>query len=480
MGLYQGACVMIGRLMEKARIWLKNLDASYFYAFFGEATLGFMFLFYAVLARILGPEQNGVFTAAVSLGGILAALIQFGLPALLTRDVANEPDNGPCNTFLFLVVQIINTVPILMILPFILHMLDFTREGYLICYVVIFAELLRSAKMLWRGIMKGRGWFQTEAVSVGIERLVVVFCSGVVLLLTRNLVLVVATLALARLADSIGIAFYLSRKVRLWAEINRDALMKTYRRAYPFAVHGLLWLLYYQVDIIMLKAIASTEEVGYYGAAYRVLEIFAALPRVVFYVSYTRFAENHTRNPSDLPRQAWQSVHMLLIFVLPSIVIAGYAQPAMMPMIYGPAYLPSIILMAVLLPSLSVKMFSTLSEEYLLATGHEKKLLPLMFIVTASNILANLILIPGYGALGAAIATVISECILCVLGLRLIIRHGLRQLGYRFAGMAVMCLLLAAAPSLLVAGYSLWIAAGLSVLCIIALFFFNTYNRRQV
>ncbi len=454
---------MIGRLYSRAGGWLNKRDASYLYALLGEATLGLIFVFYALLARILGPEQNGVFTAAVSLGGILAVFIQFGLPPLLTREVAGDPDGAPRQALLFLAIQVANTVPVLAVLPFILAVLDFTRQGAVVGYIVIFAELFRSVKMLWRGVMRGRGWFNIEALSVALERLFVVLAAGAVLLLTRNLVAVVAALALARLADNIGVGAYLRRKIGTWSGLRRKDVSALYRRAYPFALHGLLWILYYQVDIIMLKAMAPVEEVGYYGAAFRVLEIFAALPRVIFYVAFTRFAAGHARDPGGLPRLAYRTVRMLLLFVLPALIIAGYAQPAMIRLIYGTAYLPAIILMAVLLPSLSVKLFSYFSEEFLLATGREKKVIPLMITVAVSNIAINLLLIPRYGALGAALATGITECIYTGLGLWTVTRHALPRAGRRFALLVGPSAALVAAPVLILAGHSPWLAAGVSL-----------------
>ena len=47
---------------------LSRIDFSYIYAFMSEATLALTFVFYIILARVLGPEQYGVFAGAVALG----------------------------------------------------------------------------------------------------------------------------------------------------------------------------------------------------------------------------------------------------------------------------------------------------------------------------------------------------------------------------------------------------------------------------
>lgn len=440
------------------------LDMSYLYAFLGETTMAVMFVFYVVLARVLGPETYGVFAAAAALSGILGVFIQFGLPVLLTRDVAGDRRHGSASTGRFLLIQGINTLPVLAVLPLLARMLGFDRQGLIICLLMCLAELCRSAKMLWRAVMKGNGWFHTESVSVAIERITAVGCSLAVLLLTGNLVWVVATLVLVRICDNAGVGLFLASRVPLSGKCNGAGMAASYRRALPFAVHGILWILYYQVDMVMLKAMAPEAEAGYYGASFRVMEIFSALPRVVFYVAFTRFARCMAENPALLPRKVLEATRVLVVVVLPPLVLAGYTQPWLLRLMYGPAYLPSIILLAVLLPGLGVKMFSTLAEEYLLATGSEKKLPPLLLVVALTNIGANLCLIPRLGAMGAALATILSESVFCLLGMTIMLRGGAGGIGPRIINVLVPTVILGAAPTLLVVGLPLAWSLGIGLL----------------
>ncbi len=460
--------------MSSVPKWLKIMrqcDFSYVYAFLGETTMAAMFLLYVLLARMLGPEDYGVFTAAVALAGIFGVLIQFGLPALLTRNVATNPQEGTRTAGCYLMIQILNTLPVLAALPFLAHILGFTREGTILCVVLIFAELFRSIKMLWRSVMKGNSWFRMESVSVAIERFATVLCALAVLALTRNLLWVVTALMLVRLVDNLGVGGFLAGKVRLGKKPCAHELRDAYRKALPFAVHGILWILYYQVDMVMLKAMAPEKEVGYYGAAYRVVEIFSALPRVVFYVAFTRFARCMADNPAFLPRKVLETCRILLFVMLPPLVIVGYTQPWLMRWMFGQAYLPSILLLAVILPSLGMKMFSTLSEEFLLASGSEKKLPPLLLAVALSNIGVNLLLIPSMGAMGAAIATTLSECIYCALGMTLMIRNGLgKTSGLRVVRVLFPAVFLGAVPAAVVAGLPLAWSAVIGILGLVWLY----------
>ncbi len=450
--------------MKKWITWLGKQDFSYIYALLGESTLGLMFILYVFIARVVGPEQYGVFSAAVALGGILGVFIQFGLPMLLTRTVAANPQDGTRPTLRFLLIQILNTIPIFALLPLITHWIGFSREGMILCYLMIAAELCRSIKMSWRGIMKGKNWFHKESVSVFIERLFTVVLTSIILFITGSLILTTVALVLSRLIDNAGTGLYLARHFPLAHNQQPESWRNTYKKALPFALHGLLWIVYYQIDIIMLKALAIDAEVGFYGAAYRVMEIFAALPRVVFFVAFTRFAKYHATDPNQLPKQIVKALRTLFVLILPCLIIAGFIQPIAMPLLFGNAFLVSVSLLAVLLPGLALNMFNTVTETYLLTTEREITLTPLLLITSGTNILINLILIPRLGALGAAIATVASEAVLCALGMTQLLCSPIRHTARRIIPLILPCLAVAAIPTIHhLAGLPLPITAALLI-----------------
>ncbi|MFM6452350.1 MAG: oligosaccharide flippase family protein, partial [Planktothrix sp.] len=127
--------------------FLTRLDLSYLYVFLGEATLGLTFIFYILLARVLGPEQYGIFTSASALGAILALLIQFGLPVLLNREVSANPEVGSQLTIQFLVLELLTSIPTFILLYPISIVMGYNNENtLLICYIVVFSEMCRALK----------------------------------------------------------------------------------------------------------------------------------------------------------------------------------------------------------------------------------------------------------------------------------------------------------------------------------------------
>ncbi|MEQ9233012.1 flippase [Coleofasciculus sp. E2-BRE-01] len=448
---------------------LSRLDLSYLYVLIGEATLALTFAFYIILARVLGPERYEIFAAAVALGAILSLLIQFGFPALLTREVAANPVEGSKSTGQFLIVEGLSFLLVLILLFPIARLLGYQGEGLIVCYLVIFAELCRSVKMTLRGVLKGMGWFRSETVSVAIERFFAVLLSCVVLFLSKNLVWVVGTFVLVRFLDIVGLLVYLSRKTSIWLPLSLNGLWQSVRTAYPFALSGVLWILYYQIDVVMLKGLAPTGEAGFYSAAYRMLEIFTELPQVIFYVAFTRFARYYANEPEKLPEQIYKCTRLLLGIALPVIVVAGFTQTMLVQIIYGEAFAPAVKPLAILLPSLSFKMFGTLVQKLLQATGREKQLPTLMFGATMTNVISNFLLIPYLGGVGAAIATLLSELMLCFIGLYLMNRMEYQHISKCLGIIAVISWLITAIPSLILYGLTPIVGLGLMVPSIVAI-----------
>ena len=449
--------------------FLARLDWSYFYALLGEGTLALTFVLYIILARELGPERYEIFAAAAALAAILSLFINFGLSDLLTREVAAKPEEGPKSTVKFLILEVLNTLPVLVILLPIAHLLNFQGQGLIVCYLMIFAELCRNLKMTQRGVLKGMGWFRSETISVAIERSAVVLCSIAVLLFTNNLVWVVTTLVVVRLLENIGLLYYLSRKVTTWSAFNFNSLVASVKMAYPFALAGVLWVIYYQVDVVMLKAIAPMGEAGFYSVAVKIMEIFSALPRVIFYVAFTRFARAYATDPDLLPPQIYKATRLLVVLVLPVILIAGFFQTTLVQILYGDNYSYSVQSLSILLPNITVAIFGQLVQQTLIAIGQEKRLPPILLGAVVANVATNAILIPVLGAIGAAIATILSELVRSLMLIKLLSALDYKSVGNTIRVIAGMSLLITAIPSLMLYGLTPIIGIGLIGLSIAGL-----------
>lgn len=460
---------------------LSRLDLSFVYAFLGEATLGLTLLLYILLARILGPEQYGVLASATALAAMLSLFIQFGFPSLMARDAAADPIEGPKATTQFLLIEGLNSAFVLLLLLPLARFLGFEGIGLTICYLAVLAEVGRSVKMTLRAVLRGRGWFRAESISVAIERSLTVLLTAGVLLLTQNLVWAIATLVGVRLLDNLALGYYLSRRVNLWSAPRWNSFPQAFRIAWPFALAGVLWVFYYQVDLVMLKSLAPPEEAGFYGAAYRVMEIFSALPRVIFAVFITKLSRCYVTTPEQMPQEIFKATRMVSAIVLPFLIVASFLQFFLVKLIYGDAFLPAVAPLAIILTSTSLSIFSDFLRRVLMAVRQEQLLPRLLAVTVVLNISVNAFLIPRFGAVGAASATLLSEIALFSISIWALIHVGYHQIGKLIGAIGLAGLLLIAAPALILRGLlPLWVGIGLMLPSAIAIPTLIYWNQNRV
>ena len=102
---------------------------------------------------------------------------------------------------------------------------------------------------------------------------------------------------------------------------------------------------------------------------------------------------------------------MLLVgvFALISIFILS---PVMIPIFFGEQYQETVYLLRILALSLPLLFIASSVGATLVTQDHMKKKVKIMGGVALLNIVLNIIMIPVYGSVGAAIATVLSNLIL--------------------------------------------------------------------
>lgn len=200
---------------------------------------------------------------------------------------------------------------------------------------------------------------------------------------------------------------------RHWSSIVR------LREDWSFVSMGIVVILEYQLDIILLSFFRSAAEVGYYSFATTLFSL-ATLPaqafRTAIYPAMSRLAA--LKGPSDLSPLPASSHNLQRIYAwsltgIGSIAIPGallglfFAQP-LIALAVGPkmavAVLPTQILMAaVVFLSLNVP-----HSRFLLATNQQEKAALFITISALVNVLANLWLGRLWGAPGAAVARNVS------------------------------------------------------------------------
>jgi O-antigen/teichoic acid export membrane protein len=153
----------------------------------------------------------------------------------------------------------------------------------------------------------------------------------------------------------------------------------------------------YNMDVLMLGALADSQSVGYYALAGS-LAYAVGLP--VSGMAAALFPRMATA--AEIPRR-WLTLSWLSAAGMAAIVIA--ASYPLIPLVFGDRYEPAVALVLPLALAAAVRAVTTVYNSYLAAKAHGRELRNAALVLTGSNVIFNFLLIPPFGAKGAAWAS---------------------------------------------------------------------------
>lgn len=160
------------------------------------------------------------------------------------------------------------------------------------------------------------------------------------------------------------------------------------------------------LDVMMLGALRGAETAGIYKLASTAALLTVAGLQAINMVLMPHFARVHREGTREqLQALATRSVRMILLTAVPSSLLLVVAGKQIIEIAFGAEYLASYTPMVILVVGQLVSALFGSVVTILNMTGHEKDTMKVVLMASVINIVLNAVLIPPYGAEGAAIAT---------------------------------------------------------------------------
>jgi O-antigen/teichoic acid export membrane protein len=368
------------------------------------------------ISRLLGAKGLGQFTLAYGYLGIFNAIAPLGLNPVVTRDGARDRSKLHLSLGHAMTLCIGQALFLTALMCGLSLMLDYdnaTKSAMLILSLAIIpctvGVLLDAAAMAIEQVDHiARGIAVEYIVKLGLGVALLLLGFGLEAVLLMAVIGKVLACALqVRLLKQSGI------DVRLHS--HRGELKRLLRMIPTFLGISVFATLYWRIDILMLSNLRPVEDVGYYGAAYRILELAMILPQSVSMAIYPQIVTAAQRDIAMLRRLGTTTLRYLTAFTLPTVACAIALAGPGLDLLYGPAFSQAkatlAVLMLVLIPYASVRYHA-----YVLVSANRQKIdLALNVVMLTVNVALNLWLIPKYSHLGAAMATLVAIVIYAVL-----------------------------------------------------------------
>lgn len=365
------------------------------------------------VARYLGPENFGLLNYAMAFTGLFGAIATLGLQGIVVRDIVNYPQNA--NT-------ILGTA---FILRFIGGLITFLA-------IIISISLLRPDEMLTKitvaifgfiiVIQSGeviKWWFESQIQSkfvVWIENGVFLFIAavkvGMILSHASLLAFVLAAFIETLLGALFLLLFYWKKSGSLssWKP-DLTIAKKLLLDSWPLILSSLAIAIYMKIDQVMLGQMLGDQAVGIYSAAVRVSEVWYFIPGIIVSSVFPSIIEAR-KIDEKLYYQRLQKLYDLIVWIALAVALPmTFVSPWLITILFGNDYTEAGAILSIHIWSALFVFLGVASSNWFLIENKQILSFQRTALGAITNVLLNLYLIPKYGTIGAALATVISYAI---------------------------------------------------------------------
>lgn len=362
-----------------------------------------------ICARYLGPSNYGLINYASSVVAFALPIMKLGFDATLVRELIDNPEKEGEILGTSLTLNFISSI-ISMIGVF--SFVSVMNAGEKITIIVC---ALYSLMLLFVVLEMTQYWFQYKLLSKysSVVMLISYFCVSaykIFLLMTEKSVYWFA------ISHSIeyGIVGFLLLFIyfKLGGQkfsFSKNTAKKMLNRSKYYIVASLLVIVFQNVGVIMLSNLSGHDETGFYTSALTsatVLQfVYTAIMdsyRPLILTAKKESVASYEKNISGL----YSIITYLML--AQSLGFTVFAK-LIVHLLYGSEFLPAVPVLRIIVWFCAFSFMGTIRNIWLLAEDKQKYLWKINLFGVVVNVIANVILIPHFGACGAAVAALATQ-----------------------------------------------------------------------
>jgi O-antigen/teichoic acid export membrane protein len=370
--------------------------------------IGFFYTIY--LARNLEIEEFGIIATALAYFSIFSVLADFGFNRYLIKEVSQDHLKAPKLLFNVTIIRLALTTILFGIFSFVLYIFDSDSMRRSVILLAMLAVLPQAIAFSMDSIFVAFRKLEFSSISLVILSLSTTILGIYLVNFGYGPIGVIVASILGQIIYVVSLIIFL-RHLKVGIKIDEEVtgMKGILKEALPFGVLGILGLLYFKVDTLMLSYMRGNFETGIYTAAYRFLEAVIIIPSAFASALFPILTKLHTTDLDEVKKVYFKSLKLL--FSLSLFIVVGYF--LILPIFiktFLPNYSDTTEILMILTLTIPFMFIHIPAAIVLMSTNmYIRSILVLSVLTLIFNILANLIFIPSYGYWAAAWITVVSE-----------------------------------------------------------------------
>ena len=374
------------------------------------------FIWTILMARYLGVEEYGIFGFATSLTAILIITDDLGINVHVVRHISTDYDSSPKYLGNILPLKSILGVGTFILTLIILIIMKSNELTITVTLLFTIEMIIKSYINLLNGTFQAFEEGKYQGIGNTILHSILLIFILITIFSDLGIYGITISYILANMITLIY-EFYVLRKhiTKPNYELDISFCKTIIKLSLPFAVGGILYSIYYSIDVVMITNLVGNYSTGIYNATYKlisVLTLFYSIYTAVIFPVMSKFYKNDT---SLLLISFEKSVKYLMLVMIPIAIGTMLYSLDIIQLIYGHEYDAASSVLSILIWTVCLLFINGACNTLLLASHKEVTTLKIYGIAAVFNVILNFFMIPVFAENGAAITTVLSDLLIFII-----------------------------------------------------------------
>jgi PST family polysaccharide transporter len=387
---------------------LKNIGWLFFDRVF---RMGMGLVVGAWVARYLGPADFGTFNYLLATIGILTPFASLGLENMVVKELVENPGRARIIMSTAITLRLISGLAAFAVCIAIFYFLKKDEPYTLYVGVILALTLLSQALISIELYYQSKVASKVAVISQSVAYIIANILKVVLILSGASLIAFAVVTALEMTLGGLFMLYSLKKfsKQRLTIALDKILAKDLMVRGWPLIFSGFMIMIYMRIDQVMLGEMVNDHEVGMYSAALKISEIWYIIPAIICNSFFPSIIDGKKLTQKIYFRKFQNLFDILFLMSLAIAVGVTIFSDQIIDILYGDQYSGAAIILMIHIWAAVFVFLGVGSTNFFIIENLQIKTFTRTALGAVLNIILNLILIPKFFGVGAAVATLISQ-----------------------------------------------------------------------
>lgn len=398
-------------MISKIKAIVKNKESkNALWLIGGKVAQMMLSLFVGILsARYLGPSNYGLISYGSAFVSFFMSFCTLGINSVIVKEFYDNPDEQGKAIGSTIVLRLLSSICSSVMIVAISCVLDYGQ------WETVIIVALCSVSLVFHVFDTINYWFQSQYKSklTAIATFVAYVATSIYKIILLILDKSVFWFAFATSVDYIALSiiliiFYKKNNGPKWSYSWKKGC-NLLNQSYHYILAGMMVSIYAQTDKLMLKNMLDEAAVGFYATAIAICHMWTFVLSAIIDSMYPTVIQSFKQDQKLFERKNRQLY--AIVFYVSATVSVGFLffGDFIINLLYGKEFLPAALPLKIVTWYTAFSYFGVARNAWMVSYGKQNYLKYMYIAAAILNVVLNALMIPAWGAAGAALASLITQ-----------------------------------------------------------------------